>query len=148
MQEKDSKNLSFGQFEFNAAIAAPGGFRLSPNQRLVFAEPGRRQTIRGNAPGNQVLHDGNRPIRRQLPVRGITFIADRNIIGMAVNTQNPLNVFGDFPGNLQKRFRQRVQLFLSGRFQIRRTCFKEKLGLENETIPFNADVLPLFKDFT
>src|SRR6516225_11761620 len=78
------------QLELDAAIATVGVLRRATIDRLEFAEPGSHEPRWFHAFANQVLHHGDRPFRRQIPIR-FELSDDRPHIGMAVNAQYPGN---------------------------------------------------------
>src|SRR5579862_3025019 len=84
--------LTLGQPQFDAAVAVVGGGGGGRIERLGVGKSSGGQTVGRDALVHHIAHNGNRPLGRQLPVRGKLVVLDRAAVGMAVDAQHPFEV--------------------------------------------------------
>src|ERR1700730_8261896 len=66
--ERATASLPFRQLELNAAVAAEHFLAGARVERLKLAKASGDQALWRDPPADEVLHDCNRPGRRQLPI--------------------------------------------------------------------------------
>ena len=114
-QGHGAEPLALGQLELDPAVAGEQIVVGSLVDRLELAEARRRQPVRLDALGDQILHHRDGARGRQLPVRlELAIAVQRPVVGVAVDAQDPGDVGGDFPLEIEDGGGERIERFLAG----------------------------------
>ena len=71
---------------------------------------------------------------RQLPVGRKDRVADRRVVGVAVDLQHPVDVLGDARGDLDQPLGDAGELLLAAGLELRRARREQHLRLEDEAV--------------
>ena len=113
-------------------------------ERLVVAEARCCQMLGWHTISDQQLHNGDRARRRQLPVGGERESSlDRLLVGVAIDSQDPLDVRRDLRGDILDGDGKRSDPVHPSRRQVGAADGKQHLALEHEPVADDLDSRPI-----
>src|SRR6185436_5098876 len=122
------------QLQLDTAVAAERLFGAIGIDRLEFPEAGGDQTLRRNAPPDQVLHDRDCARGGKVPVGAEGDASGGTDVGVAIDPQHPGDLARDLLIELRERARELVQLGAALRTQHRLPGVEEHFRLEDKAI--------------
>src|SRR5690606_10812342 len=91
------------QFQFDPPVAKIADFIIARVNRLEFAKAGCGQPVRRHALADQELCNRDGARGREFPVGGEAKRADRLLVGMAVNAEDPVDIAWNILRDLKQR---------------------------------------------
>src|SRR5262249_6130618 len=128
------------QLQLERAVAAEGFIGKGRIERLKFAKPGRDKPLGRHPLRDEILHHGDCPRSRQVPVRTVLRRHDRPYVGMSVDTEHPRDFGRYLLFEIEEGDRELVEFAAALGVEDRRAGVEEQLGLEYEAVAHHPDI--------
>src|ERR1700733_10135314 len=134
------------QLQLDAAIAGEGFLVGSVVDRLKLTEAGGCEEVWIDAPGDEILHNLDGPCGGKLPIRLERPRVDRSRVGVAVDAQDPGNVWRNFALEVEHGGSETIQRLTPRAAEIRFAGFEQDGRFEHEAVADDAYVGPRAQD--